>query len=222
MDAFAIAICTGLAQKRFRLGAALVVGLFFGVAQAAMPVFGYLIGGSFSGRISHIDHWVAFAILVFIGGKMVVDTLVARKDDCAADAPLQPESANLPETVAPERKDDSAADAPLQPASANLPETVVPERKDDSATDALSFSKLFSLAIATSIDALAVGVSFAFLPDVKIVPAACIIGLITFALSAVGVRVGFLFGARFRSWAGLAGGFMLIAIGVKILFEHLA
>jgi putative Mn2+ efflux pump MntP len=76
------------------------------------------------------------------------------------------------------------------------------------------------MAVATSIDALAVGVTFAFL-NVSIVPAVSFIGVITFALSAVGVYVGHLFGARFKSKAELVGGIVLILMGCKILLEHL-
>ena len=79
---------------------------------------------------------------------------------------------------------------------------------------------MFVLAIATSIDALAVGVSFAFL-QVKIVPAISFIGATTFVLSMVGVKVGNVFGSRYRSKAELAGGIILILIGLKIILEHL-
>ena len=178
MDAFAVAVCTGLGQTRFKISDALLVGLFFGAAQAGMPALGYLVGSGFSEKISFIDHWVAFAILVAIGGKMLVDTHKEKKNDCA----------NV-----------------TGPCTAG---------------GALTFSKLFLLAIATSIDALAVGVSFAFL-NVKIIFAVCIIGLTTFVLSIVGVRVGSLCNTRFRFWANIAGGVMLIAIGAKILIEHL-
>ncbi len=79
---------------------------------------------------------------------------------------------------------------------------------------------MLPMAVATSIDALAVGVTFAFL-EVTIAPAVTLIGVITFALSAVGVYVGHLFGARFKSKAELVGGIVLILMGCKILFEHL-
>lgn len=82
------------------------------------------------------------------------------------------------------------------------------------------FRAMLPLAVATSIDALAVGVSFAFL-QVEILPAVCFIGLVTFGLSAVGVKVGSVFGARYRSGAELAGGLVLVGMGVKILLEHL-
>lgn len=79
---------------------------------------------------------------------------------------------------------------------------------------------MLPLAVATSIDALAVGVTFAFL-QVQIVPAVSFIGIITFLFSFVGVKIGNLFGARYKSKAELAGGIILIGMGIKILLEHL-
>lgn len=84
----------------------------------------------------------------------------------------------------------------------------------------LAFKDMFLLAVATSIDALAVGITFAFL-DVAILPAVSFIGVITFCLSAVGVKVGNVFGSRYESRAELAGGIILILLGLKILLEHL-
>lgn len=84
----------------------------------------------------------------------------------------------------------------------------------------LNIKELFLLAIATSIDALAVGITFAFL-KVNIIPAIAIIGVTTFAISAVGVFVGNIFGSKYKSKAELAGGIILILIGLKILLEHL-
>lgn len=84
----------------------------------------------------------------------------------------------------------------------------------------LDIKELFLLAIATSIDALAVGITFAFL-KVDIIPAVTIIGVTTFILSAIGVFVGNIFGSKYKSKAELAGGIILILIGVKILLEHL-
>ncbi len=80
---------------------------------------------------------------------------------------------------------------------------------------------MLPMAVATSIDALAVGVTFAFLPDTNIWAAITFIGVITFSLSAVGVWIGHLFGARFKSKAELTGGIVLILMGLKILLEHL-
>lgn len=83
-----------------------------------------------------------------------------------------------------------------------------------------TFKAMLPLAVATSIDALAVGVSFAFL-DVAIVPAVSFIGIITFALSMVGIRVGNVFGSKYKSKAEMAGGIILVLMGIKILLEHL-
>lgn len=91
---------------------------------------------------------------------------------------------------------------------------------EDACNDSVAFRDMIVLAIATSIDALAVGVTFAFL-HVHILPAVSFIGAVTFCLSVVGVKVGNVFGARYKSKAEIAGGLILIGIGVKILVEHL-
>lgn len=174
MDAFAVSVCKGLGMKRLNMRQAFVIALFFGVFQAVMPVIGWVLGTGFQSYISPVDHWIAFALLAFIGGKMLFD---AFHDD--------------------ERDDDAA--------SANAP---------------LDLKELTMLAIATSIDALAVGITFAFL-QVDIVPALTLIGVITFALSFAGVAIGHFFGARFEKPATIVGGVVLILIGLKILLEHL-
>ena len=93
--------------------------------------------------------------------------------------------------------------------------------KEEECPDAsFGFKTMLTLAVATSIDALAVGVTFAFL-DVSIVPAVLLIGVTTFVCSAVGVKIGNVFGNRFQSKAEFLGGLVLIAIGLKILIEHL-
>ena len=91
---------------------------------------------------------------------------------------------------------------------------------DDEQNASFSFKAMLPLAIATSIDALAVGVTFAFL-EVNIVLAITLIGVITFAISAAGVKIGNVFGTRFKSKAEFAGGVILILLGIKILVEHL-
>ena len=98
----------------------------------------------------------------------------------------------------------------------NLAEAAVGEEE----VNELGFKNMVMLAIATSIDALAVGVTFAFL-QVDIVPAVLFIGIVTFALSAIGVKIGNVFGTKYKSKAEAAGGIILILIGLKILFEHL-
>ena len=92
--------------------------------------------------------------------------------------------------------------------------------EDDNGNDDFSFRAMLPLAVATSIDALAVGVTFAFL-DVSILPAVGFIGTITFALSCVGLFVGNIFGSRYKKGAEISGGVILILMGIKILLEHL-
>ena len=174
MDAFAVSVCKGLGMKRLDMGQALVIALFFGGFQALMPLAGWALGSGFQSYIEPVDHWIAFALLAFIGGKMLYDAF--HEED--GDEPVAGEAARL------------------------------------------DLKEILMLAIATSIDALAVGVSFAFL-QVDIVPAVSLIGVITFALSLVGVAVGHLFGARFEKPATIVGGVVLILIGLKILLEHL-
>ena len=94
------------------------------------------------------------------------------------------------------------------------------KKDDEDLNSSLSPKTMLPLAVATSIDALAVGVTFAFL-DVQIVPAVSLIGVITFVFSAVGVKIGNVFGAKYKSKAELVGGIVLICIGLKILIEHL-
>ncbi len=172
MDAFAVSICKGLGMKRLRMDQALLIALFFGGFQALMPLLGWFLGSGFQSFIEPVDHWIAFALLAFIGAKMLWDAFHDEEEDAVA------ENARL------------------------------------------DLKELVMFAIATSIDALAVGISFAFL-QVDIVPAVALIGIITFALSLVGVAVGHVFGSRFEKPATIIGGIVLIAIGLKILLEHL-
>ena len=170
MDAFAVAVCKGLALKKITLRHALIVGLWFGIFQALMPLLGYLLASQFRDYITAYAHWVAFALLVLIGGNMIREAIF---------------------------------------------------EKEEAETDsALSFRSMLPLAVATSIDALAVGVTFAFLA-VRVLPAVCLIGAVTLVLSMVGVKLGNLFGSRWRSRAELVGGVILVLLGLKILLEHL-
>ena len=169
MDAFAVSICKGLSIRRLKLGHCLVVGLWFGAFQALMPTLGYFLGSTFAQLVQAIDHWIAFALLLIIGGNMIREALGGDEEEVS------------PSPAAP---------------------------------------GMFLLAVATSIDALAVGVTFAFL-KVNIWAAVALIGVCTFVISAVGVKIGHVFGARFKSKAELFGGVVLVLIGTKILLEHL-
>ena len=168
MDAFAIAICKGLSVENAEKKHLLIVGLWFGGAQALMPLLGFLLGTSFQSLIEQIDHWIAFVLLGIIGLGMVKES----REEC------------------------KSLDA------------------------SFSARAMFPLAIADSIDALAAGVTFAFL-EVEIIPAILLIGVITFGFSAFGVWLGNRFGEGYRSKAELTGGILLIIMGTKILLEHL-
>ena len=171
MDAFAVAICKGLSLRKCTWQKQGIVGLYFGVFQAGMPLLGYLLGIQFEEMITSIDHWIAFVLLGLIGLNMIKEGLSKEE---------------------------------------------VSEEK----TDKLAVKEMLGLAVATSIVALAVGVTFAFL-QVNIIPAVCIIGITTFILSAAGVKIGNIFGGRYKSKAEIAGGIILICMGLKILIEHL-
>ena len=171
MDAFAVSICKGLSVRKVTPRHALTAGLYFGGFQALMPLIGFIAGRSVADYIQAFDHWIAFGLLVLIGGKMLWDIWHGDEDEEASDP-----------------------------------------------TRTLT---LLIMAIATSIDALAVGISFALLA-VNIWQAIAIIGCTTCALSIAGVVLGNRLGELFKKRATLAGGVILIAIGVKILIEHLA
>lgn len=176
MDAFAVSVCQGLAMEKATWKKALIIGLYFGIFQAAMPLIGYAVGSQFADAIKAFDHWIAFFLLAFIGLRMAVGSIKEMRKP--------KEEACKPQEVS------------------------------------LSPKKMLPLAVATSIDALAVGISFAFM-NVAIAPAVTYIGIITLVLSMAGVAIGSLFGAKFKTKAELFGGIMLVLIGAKVLLEHL-
>lgn len=170
MDAFAVSLCKGLNMRKLNYRHAAVIALFFGGFQALMPLIGWFLGSQFEQYITSFDHWIAFGLLAFIGGKMIYDST---KDE-----------------------------------------------EEDKQSSRLDFKELLIMAVATSIDALAVGITFAFL-GTDIVPAVTLIGCVTFVISFAGVALGNHFGAKYKSRAELAGGVVLVLIGLKILLEHL-
>lgn len=173
MDAFAVSICKGLAMPAVNKKQALLIGAYFGVFQALMPLAGWLLGSQFARHVTKLAPWIAFVLLAWIGGSMLRESLSKKEED----------------------------------------EEVEPVE--------LRHKELFLLAVATSIDALAVGVSFSMVElSVPIGAAAALIGCTTFAISVGGVFVGHIFGARYKNRAEFVGGAILILIGVKILLEH--
>lgn len=174
MDAFAVSICKGLAMRKVNKKQAVVIALFFGGFQAIMPIVGWFLCKGFQNYIEAFDHWIAFALLAFIGMKMIIETLSEKEED------------------------------------------VVVEEMDPP----LDMKEMLMLAIATSIDALAVGISLVAL-DRPIVESSAIIGVVTFVISIIGVYIGNFFGNRYKKRAELVGGIILVLIGVKILCEHM-
>ncbi len=173
VDAFAVAICKGLAMpdKVDRKGA-LLIALYFGVFQAVMPTLGWLLGSQFARYVTRLAPWIAFVLLAWIGGNMIRESLSK-------------------------------------------------EEREEEETGSVSHKELLVLAVATSIDALAVGVTFSMLElAVSIAVAVILIGCTTFVISLAGVYVGNVFGAKYKSKAEFVGGAILILIGVKILLER--
>lgn len=166
MDAFAVSICKGLSLGKIQKKHMAIAGAWFGGFQALMPLIGYFAGRFFAEKLTQYDHWVAFILLLFIGGSMIKESLC----------------------------------------------------EEEESNDAMDIKTMFLLAVATSIDALAVGVTFAFL-KVAIIPAVVFIGVVTFVCSAVGIKIGSIFGTKYKSKAELCGGIILILIGLKILLE---
>ena len=190
MDAFAVAVCRGLSMRKADFKKALIIGLYFGIFQAAMPLLGYLVGSRFSSMINSFDHWIAFALLSFIGVRMIIGSF--KKEGCPDRACP---TGTCTDRGCPGGSRPDTEESPLTPA------------------------EMLPLALATSIDALAVGVSFALL-QVNILPAVSFIGVTTLLLSMLGVKIGNVFGSKFKAKAELAGGVILVLIGLKILLEH--
>ena len=170
-DAFAVAICRGLCMRKLNHKHAFIIALFFGGFQALMPYIGWLLTNLVQDKLTSFSHWISFALLAFIGGKMIYESLT-EKEEC--------ESCEIQK---------------------------------------LDIPQLLTMAIATSIDALAAGVAFA-LDDTNIYMAISIIGATTFVLSYLGVIVGNKFGSIYKRKAEIAGGVVLVIIGIKFLLDH--
>ncbi|MDR0962994.1 MAG: manganese efflux pump MntP family protein [Clostridium sp.] len=170
MDAFAVALCKGLALPKLRIRHAVIVGLWFGGFQALMPLIGYFTASHFHTYIVDYDHWIALALLSLIGFSMI--------------------------------------------------RSAFQKEHDEDLGQSLAVKVMLPLAIATSIDALAIGVTFAFL-QVEIWTAVLLIGAFTLAFSMIGVKAGNVFGLRFKAKAEIVGGVVLILMGIRILLEHL-
>lgn len=174
MDCLAVSIASGIILKKVQWKTILTMAFFFGFFQALMPFFGWLGASRFSYLIDNVDHWLAFLILAFLGGRMIWESF--KEEECKKE---------------------------FNPACLKV---------------------VFTLAIATSIDALAVGVSYAFMginTVDRIISPILIIGFVSFVISVFGLLFGIFFGCKHNMRVELWGGLILIGIGTKVLIEHL-
>ena len=169
MDAFSVSMANGLHDPGMSRKRMCIIAGTFGVFQAVMPLIGWVLGTQFARYITSVDHWIAFALLGYIGGKMIWDAFheAPESETCASESTL------------------------------NLRELVM-------------------LAVATSIDALAVGMGVAIL-EMELFSCVAVIGIVTFLCCLGGILLGKRFGSLFRTKAEIAGGIILLLIGVKLL-----
>ncbi len=172
MDAFAVAIAVGSRHRKLHFRPVFRLSFHFGLFQFLMPVIGWLVGTELEKYLKPFDHWVAFALLAAVAGKMIKDSFESEKEEIAR-------------------------------------------------TDLTRKWSLIALSIATSLDALAVGLTFALL-DYNIWSSSAVIGVVACSLTIVGMFVGKRLGDRFGKRMELVGGLVLLVIGATILFQHLA
>lgn len=179
MDCFTVSIACGLAQKKVVRGPMTAMIFLFGIFQGGMTLAGWYGGSLFSNIVRPIDHWIAFALLAYLGGKMVYEAYRPKEDE----------------------EECSACKKGL-----------------------LRTRNLITMAVATSIDALAVGVSFAFLAlsSMRLYTACLIIALASSLFTLLGLSIGIFAGKRIKFPVEALGGIILIGIGIKILIEHLS
>lgn len=173
MDAFTVAISYGCSPNKIKFKHKLLISFSFGLFQALMPVIGWKTGRIFADMITAYDHWIAFALLSYIGIRMIFEGFKnSHENSCSTEIQM------------------------------------------------MDFKRLFILSLATSIDALAVGISLSLIGYDILFPAV-IIGITTFILSYVGVALGSTLQGLFGKKVEILGGIILIIIGLKIIFEHM-
>jgi putative Mn2+ efflux pump MntP len=197
MDAFAVSVSSGICIRNLKPFHAVRASLSFGLFQFVMPITGWFLGSAFVRYIQGFDHWIAFLLLGFTGGKMIFTA-------------LKKGGAN------PQAEKNAPADR-TAPINGEAPGS---RKEYRNTADIRSLAALLVLSVATSIDALAVGISLSMLNS-NIWASAAIIGLITFFVCLAGFAFGRRTGFLFEKKAETAGGMILIGIGLKILLEHL-
>jgi len=181
MDAFAVSVSSAACSKGLRHRHMLRAAFAFGLFQFIMPLAGWFLGSTFKGPIAAFDHWVAFALLAFVGGKMLFEAIEEWVRSSPASCPTDEETAKR---------------------------------------DLSSKRIVLALAVATSIDALAVGISFSLIGKAAFQPS-IMIGLVTFIVCGAGFFFGKKIGLLLGRWAEIAGGVVLVAIGARILLSHI-
>jgi putative Mn2+ efflux pump MntP len=203
-DAFAVALAQGTRMRRPTWRETARVAVLFGLFQALMPLAGWALSTWFAGAVSGVAPWIASGMLAFVGAHMVKEGL----QDEAEHAVEHVEGPAGAQAVA---ADGDALGAPAAVATLAPPVARRPR---------VAYRVLLPLAIATSIDAAASGVTFAVL-GVPILPAVALVGVVTLVLSGVGVRIGARAGERLGRWATVAGGAVLVLLGLRVLLAHL-
>jgi len=171
MDSFAVSISCGLAEQKISFRHAAKISFSLAFFQGLLPVAGWYMGTEIKGYVEGVDHWIAFLLLLFLGGKMIWESF----------------------------KNDDQSERP----------------------DIYSWKHIITLSIATSIDALVVGFTYALASTQNIFGGAVIIGAVTFFFAMLGIRIGKDVGGSFGSKVELLGGVILIGIGLKILIQHI-
>ena len=171
MDSFAVSVGCGLAEQKISFRHAATISFSLAFFQGLLPVVGWFMGTGIRDYVEGFDHWIAFILLMFLGGKMIVESF--KRDD------------------------------------------------EGGMTDIYSWKHIITLSIATSIDALVVGFSYALASTRNIFGGALIIGAVTFFFAMLGIKIGKDVGSSFGPKVELLGGIILIGIGLKILIQHL-
>ena len=204
MDSFAVSLGSGALMKRRIAERALKTAVFLASFQAAMPIIGWIAGEKFKSLIESWDHWIAFGVLLVLGGKMIADTFFTKNEKENKVCDCYDDIASTKNDVNRTGKADTTEEGK------NVKTSCCPWKTRN----------LIGLSLATSIDALAVGVSFSML-DMDMTAPTAIIFTVTFIFSVLGIIIGHRFGRNMSRWASLCGGAVLIVIGCRILAEHL-
>lgn len=211
MDAFSVSLSNGLTESRMKTGKMLLVSGVYGIFQCLMPLIGYLLVHTVAEHFTllfGITPFIALILLSYIGGKMIAEGI----RDIQAEKKRKESAEGVKDTKALE--DAKAAEAAKTAEAA--------EATDDAQTGSrvLTLKLLLMQGIATSIDALSVGFTIADVTFPMALLEAVIIGLVTWAISFVGIAIGKRFGTKLASKAVLVGGLILVGIGLEILIQH--